>query len=64
MSVTRDNNLMTVAGSVSSPMTVLAVNGQAAAWSHDGPQRCCGSVRFGSEMHIRQMWHYEKMSLF
>ncbi len=52
VSVTRDNNLLTVAGSVSNNVTALAVNGQAAALYHDGTYAVAGGVPLAQKVNV------------
>jgi len=52
VSATRDNNLLTVAGSVSNNVTALAINGQAAALYHDGAYAVAGGVPLAAGLNV------------
>ena len=52
VSVTRSNNLLTVAGSVSNNVTALAINGQAAALYHDGAYAVAGGVPLAAGLNV------------
>jgi len=52
VSATRDNNLLTVAGSVSNNVTALAINGQGAALYHDGAYAVAGGVPLAAGLNV------------
>ena len=52
VSVTRDNNLLTVAGSVSNNVTALAINGQGATLYHDGAYAVAGGVSLAAGLNV------------
>jgi len=51
VNVTRDNDLLTVAGSVSNNVTGLAINGQSAALYHDLTYAVAGGVALANNLN-------------